>query len=385
MYTYIMSTALFGFGVGCPVFICISHLRRIIVDMKAYIFHNHSLKNNTALGNNELSAHKAPIPLDAGDVANWKSISIREKSEPLVPIGAYTTVTTLLTSSVYFGEHNSSPYTGEHRLAGSLLSIFVREGVARRLQKAQQLLPKGHRLLVLDAYRPLQVQDSLFHFYYHQLQRQRPDMNKDALSAETQKYVSVPSSDPTRPSPHNTGGSVDLAIVKLPLAQSATLDQIDNRLANEHLCKEDRVALETQKSAIVRRHARMLNFGTAFDHGGEQAGIAYFEERQAQGIPLSAEELAARDNRRLLYNVMAQAGMQAYAAEWWHFNAPESQMGASTAGRAMATYGGAVLDAHHNAHETLRRELYNQALQAGDDPSIVAKPWPVEIIGPQNA
>ncbi|HKR81694.1 MAG TPA: M15 family metallopeptidase [Candidatus Saccharimonadales bacterium] len=329
----------------------------------------------------------AQIPLNAGDIDGWKAIKITAKPEPLVPLGAYTTeMGTILTSSVYFGEHDSSPYLGKKRLEGSLLSVFVREGVAKRLLQAQQLLPEGCRLLVFDAYRPLEVQDSLFRFYRSQLHLQRPDMSEDELDAETQKYVSIPSSDPTRPSPHNTGGAVDLAIVKLPLGLLARLSRIDGRLADERLSDKSRVVLEIQKSAIVRRYAKMLNFGTAFDHGGEWAAIAYFEKRAAKGIPLAAEEAEARKNRQLLYAVMTQAGMQPYKDEWWHFNAPESQMGAAAAGLAKATYGTATFSAQNVAHEKLRQRLYHKALHVenADDPKKVTNVWPTEVIGPQN-
>lgn len=329
-----------------------------------------------------------PIPLEAGRVAGWKSIMIAPKPEPLVALGPFAAgADAILTSSVYYGEHNNSPYARQHRLGGSLLSVFVRKEVAKRLRAAQRFLPEGYRLLVFDAYRPLQVQNSLFRFYRGQLQRQRPDMTEDELDAETQKYVSMPSSDPRRPSPHSTGGAVDLAIVRLPLEQSAALRRIDHRLAKEHMSFDDRVALEMQKSAIARQHAEMLDFGTAFDHGGERAAIAYFEKRLASGVPLSPEEMEACDNRRLLHSVMTRAGMQAYEAEWWHFNAPESQMGAAAAGLAQATYGAATFDARNSAHERLRRKLYDAAIAsaAPDDPRTINRSWPTEVIGPQAA
>jgi hypothetical protein len=73
---------------------------------------------------------------------------------------------------------------------------------------------------------------------------------------------------------------------------------------------------------------------------------------------------------------MTRAGMQAYEAEWWHYNAPESQMGAAAAGLPKATYGAAIFDAKNAAHESLR-----QSIPA--DPKIATQ-WPAEIIGPQR-
>jgi len=327
------------------------------------------------------------IPRNAGTVTGWKTLPIKENFEPLVPIGPFASdANAIVTSSVYFGEHDNSPYTGKQQLAGSLRTIFVRKGVAKRLEKAQQLLPEGYRLLVFDAYRPLKVQQSLFRFYRDQLRAQHPEMSMDACNEATQTYVSIPTSDPARPSPHNTGGSVDLVIVKLPPEQAAALRDIDEQLARDHMSPDERLDLEMQRSAIVRQHAEMLNFGTAFDHGGERAAIAYFEEQLAAGHTLSKAEIEAAENRRLLYEVMTKAGMQAYAAEWWHFNAPESQMGAKVAGLTTATYGAATFAAKNLAHEKFRQNAYDQMLQVQNAHELraVAKPWPVEVMTPHS-
>lgn len=357
-----------------------------------------------------------PIPIDAGNVDHWKQVEIKvvQNREPLVPLGSFSRdMGDILTSSVYFGEHNSSPYIQEaNTINGSLLTLFTREGVAHRLLKAQQHLPFGHRLIVFDAYRPLEVQESLFHFYRKNLCNQMPHMTDDELNNETQKYVSMPSRDISRPSPHNTGGSVDLAIVKLPDEYAWQVQTISDRLdlPMELVGIDERITLEIQKASIVRRHAELLDFGTAFDHGGERAGLAYFEKKLAEGIILSQDEMNACMNRRMLYDAMTRSGMQAYESEWWHFNAPESQMGAVTAGLNVASYGAMSLNEENVAHEEARREILRQtiriqeekmgqlggigvrncietaiscALEDTGDPRLAAGFWPTEIITPQ--
>src|SRR3989338_8281063 len=202
-----------------------------------------------------------PIPLELPSVTGWKEIHIRESGEPLIPLGLFSEYHTIFTDAIYFGERTDSPYENnlagslltmfvwesgepliplglfseyhtiftdaiyfgertdspyENNLAGSLLTMFVRESVAKQLQEAQQLLPSGMYLIVFDAYRTLEVQQSLFDQYYKELKKQNPGWSEKQLLAETQKYVSIPSEDPTRPSPHNTGGSVDTAIFELP-------------------------------------------------------------------------------------------------------------------------------------------------------------------------
>jgi len=314
---------------------------------------------------NERRLYK-PIPIDAGEVDGWKEIPIDACSETLVALGAFSREAgSILTSSVYYGEHSSSPYILEYnKLSGALLTVFAREKVAARLLEAEQLLPERHHLLVFDAYRPVEVQASLYALYRDQLESQRPDMTSEELDIETQKYVSMPSFDPAKPSPHNTGGSVDLAIVKLNAESEKLVQAIDEELRDGDMDIEARIRLEMKKSAIVRQHSILLDFGTAFDHGGERAALTYFEQKIALGEVLSPEEKEACQNRRLLYNVMSHVGMQPYFAEWWHFNAPESQMGSKAAGTASATYGAADFDLSNATHEELRQEIYKAAVDA---------------------
>jgi hypothetical protein len=127
---------------------------------------------------------------------------------------------------------------------------------------------------------------------------------------------------------------------------------------------------------------------------------------------LTDNDMLACNNRRLLFGIMAQAGFQPYFAEWWHFNAPESQMGAATAGRDYATFGAVGLDESNKAHENTRLKIHQEALKlqreeglaiartaglavartalqieilaairATGDPKLV-EDWPAEIIAP---
>lgn len=348
------------------------------------------------------------IPLEAGQVEGWKDIPIRENDsfDPLTPLGPLALAAgILMTSSIYFGEHSNSPYAENiNKLDGSLLTLFARQSVVHRLLVAEQLLPAGHHLLVFDAYRLYQVQKSLHDFYKQKLREKYPTMNNEALNFETQKYVSLPSRDPARPSPHNTGGSVDLAIVKLDRAHEEELLQIRAQLTEVNLNMAKRVGMEMRLSAIMRRHAKMLDFGTAFDHGGEKSALAYYESKIAAGEILTDKDRLACHNRRLLFGIMRQAGFQPYFAEWWHFNAPESQMGAATAGLDYATFGAVGLDASNIAHENTRLKIRQEALKlqregdravartalqveilaairATGDPQLV-EDWPAEIIAP---
>jgi hypothetical protein len=154
----------------------------------------------------------------------------------------------------------------------------------------------------------------------------------------------------------------------------------------------------------MRRHAKMLDFGTAFDHGGKKSALAYYESQIAAGEILTENDMRACNNRRFLFEIMAQVGFQPYFAEWWHFNAPESQMGAAAAGLDYATFGAVGLDENNRAHENTRLKIRQEALKLqreGDlavartalqveilaairetgDPQLV-EDWPAEIIAP---
>jgi D-alanine-D-alanine ligase len=231
---------------------------------------------------------RRPLPKIIG-VKGWQTVPIEPVDEPLVALG----------SGRPGGVLPKAIYKEGLAIEGSLGTIFVREDLAKRLAEAQKRLPEGYHLLILDGYRPLPVQKHLYETYRGALAKRHKDWSDEALDSETQKYVSVPSQDPTKPSPHSTGGAVDLMI-------------------------------------------EGLDFGTPFDHGGPATALAYFEE-QAKTRSLTPHETEALENRRLLYWVMREVGLDAYEHEWWHYNAPESQMGAKTSGRKTATYGAAKL------------------------------------------
>jgi hypothetical protein len=148
----------------------------------------------------------------------------------------------------------------------------------------------------------------------------------------------------------------------------------------------------------------MLDFGTAFDHGGEKSALAYYESKIAAGEILADNDMRACNNRRFLFGMMTQAGFQPYFAEWWHFNAPESQMGAATAGLDYATFGAVGLDESNRVHENTRLNIRQEALKLQregglavartalrveilaairetGDPKLV-EDWPAEIIAP---
>lgn len=199
-----------------------------------------------------------PVSMDG-----WDQIPIQPSGEELVVLNDLNP-SKLVPLYKYF-------YQG---IKGTTHIMEAREGVAKRLLEAAELLPEGYKLGLYDTYRPLTVQSSLFEDQKCKLAAENPNLNEDELIAKTKIYVSVPSGNPLKPSPHNTGGAVDLTILSPD---------------------------ETE-----------LDMGTPFDHFGIEAQTAYFRDI------LTQENV--HQNRTLLYRVMASAGFTNYPEEWWHFD-----------------------------------------------------------------
>lgn len=237
------------------------------------------------------------MPYDAGKVDGWQSVPLEESGEPLVAIGRGTEYDDIVTSAVYAGEHLHSPYRDDNVIDTAEPVVYVRRSVAERLRQAQASLPDGMKLIVFDGYRSVEVQRALFGQFFDELRRLRPEWGETQLREETERYVALPSTDPACPSPHSTGGAVDVAIIR------------DNH---------------------------MIEFGTPFDHGSERSALRYFED---DAHIRGEDDITAREHRRLLYRVMIEAGFEGYEHEWWHYNARETQMGAQAAQTGSASYG----------------------------------------------
>ncbi|MGB1236921.1 MAG: M15 family metallopeptidase [Pseudomonadales bacterium] len=211
-------------------------------------------------GNNHL---ERPIPNLA--MPNWEAlagIAIDPNSEPLCPLS--------------LAQPALKVYPIYHHLgiAGALTDCPVREGVYRRLLRAAQALPASYQLVILDGWRPVQLQCQLFESLCEVLAKALPQLSEEQLEARARSFVSPPSEDPASPSPHLTGGAVDVT------------------LADEQ--------------------GVLLDMGSAFDEVTERSSTAYYE-----GAERSAE---VRERRRILYWTMHSAGFSNLPSEWWHYD-----------------------------------------------------------------
>ena len=185
-------------------------------------------------------------------------------------------------------------------LPGSSPSIMCRKTVCEMIQKAEKLLPEGYRFVIYDAYRPIAVQQSLWDYFRAQKVKENPDATPEEIDYQTMFCVSFPSYNILLPSLHNTGGAVDLT--------------------------------------IAGPDGKELDMGCEFDEFTDRAWTTYYEPgEEGDGV-----NETARNNRRMLYNVMTSVGFTNFPSEWWHFDYGDEKWGLNTDNAPI--YGG-ILDA----------------------------------------
>ena len=283
------------------------------------------------------------------NISDWKELPIQECGEVLVPLGPFSGYGHIFTDSIYWAERSSSPFeTGE--LNGSLLTCFVREGIAARLDEAAQFLPERHAFLVWDTFRSLGTQRALFEDFRDQLVEKK-GLSLEEATEEAQRFVSIPSTDPSRPSPHNTGASVDLTIIEFTEEGWQTLQRLEGALQSSD--PDTVYRAEMERLRLLREESREIPMGTRFDEVASETRTRYYEELSK----LTDEDAVIRDNRRMLVDVLQRVGMSNYHEEWWHFDYG-NQFHAKRTGEA-AIYGAAEFSHENEAHEKMRVNHYN--------------------------
>lgn len=148
-----------------------------------------------------------------------------------------------------------------------LQKAYLQKEIAVQLSKAQKILQQDYpllSLLVLDAARPRSVSRAMY---------------KKMKGTKFEKYVA----DPSKGSMHNYGIAVDIT--------------------------------------IVDGEGKDLDMGiTPFKKSTLQIYLAYAMKKL--GVQLTQEQ---KQNRKLLTNVMKQAGFQPLNFEWWHFNGMDKE------------------------------------------------------------
>lgn len=172
---------------------------------------------------------------------------------------------------------------------------LMREGVYRRLCRAQTLLPDRIFIRLYEAYRSLEVQQMLFGQEQARVRQRQPELTEAEVFIEATRLVSAvqyPDGSNNVP-PHSTGAAVDIELVDWA--------------------------------------------GCPLDFGMD---IHRWTEVDPALCLTDADELTstARDNRQLLRAVMSEAGFVNYPQEWWHFSYGD-RFWAYATGHRQAIYG----------------------------------------------
>ncbi|MEZ9020143.1 M15 family metallopeptidase [Vibrio lentus] len=207
------------------------------------------------------------------------------------------------TLNFYNSQYNPPYYC---KAPGSLALTFIRKTVVDKLKSINEKLNEFNmELLIFDGFRPQSVQSFFSDVWVpEQLAKKYPQKSSDWIEKESSRYWASGAKDINtlmkRIPPHSTGGAVDLTI----------------------RFKDSKLPLE---------------MGTIFDDISEKSHSDYFERNLCS---TSYTEIEALNNRRLLYNLMTEAGFVNHPLEWWHFSYGDQLWGMISGNYAFYGYAG---------------------------------------------
>lgn len=145
---------------------------------------------------------------------------------------------------------------------------FLRETVARMVNRVQEALPDGHTLSIGTCLRTIEMQRGIRDNFIREMQEKHPDWTKATMNRMLNRMVAPP--DDVSPPPHTTGGALDVGI-----------------------CGPD---------------------GQPLDFRSPTEGW--------EGAPTYYHKLSdtARGNRLMLIQAMEGVGLTNYVGEWWHWS-----------------------------------------------------------------
>ena len=158
---------------------------------------------------------------------------------------------------------------------GATNRVFIRKLIADKLLNISANLPNNYKLKIYDAWRSYYTQKDLYDEHYNMVSSAVENLVKseEELHTITKKFVSYPDKSKKFSFVHSSGGAVDLT--------------------------------------IVDGNYNELDMGTKFDEFSSLSSTNAFE---------NSDNDIVKNNRRLLYNAMIDAGFTNYTAEWWHYD-----------------------------------------------------------------
>jgi len=146
---------------------------------------------------------------------------------------------------------------------------YLRQSVAEKLLIAQSYLPESRRLKIVDAYRPLKSQMSMYIDTFYKNIRLHPDWDLREIKYKTDEVIAPPGVNP----PHSTGSCADVTLA------DGQGNELDMGTPMQSLDPKD-------KEKVIATYPYL----TPEQHG----------------------------NRSLLYGVLTKAGLYMYPLEYWH-------------------------------------------------------------------
>ncbi len=230
--------------------------------------------------------------------------------EPVVDIADYG-----LAGQAYYSRPNAAT---QEPVPGAPTTLYVRKSVAETLAKINTSLAHPAitnlfggevELYVEDALRPVSLQRHLHDELIPALLRKNhPEMSDDEVAERIKDVIAVPSADPQKPSPHATGGALDV-ILRYKQATSAYVEGSNVPVGH----------FDGETSARINPD--------------------YFEQADLQ----TDEDHTAQRNRRAYYAIMTGAafgvdtGLVNNPTEWWHWGSGD-QLSAKVRGEQTAHY-----------------------------------------------
>lgn len=208
----------------------------------------------------------------------YQKIPIQECGEPLIAIPLEEFAVEIPHAYQKLGApYQSSPADSPY---------YLRESVLVRLIAAKSELQKQYpdwKILIFDAYRPVEVQQFMVDYTFNQLLKERgltkteiPLEQYQIILTEVYQFWAAPSLDLATPPPHSTGAALDITLVD-----------------------------ETGKT---------VDMGSPIDEISPRSYPNYFENS------VNLIEQQYHQNRLILSQVMLSAGFQQHPNEWWHFS-----------------------------------------------------------------
>jgi len=229
-----------------------------------------------------------PITKYKKELQGWENIKIEDNREALISLKGINEK--IIVKPQYY----------INGISGAENDCKVRNTIADKLIKIANKLPSNFKLLVWDSFRTVETQKALFDIYYEEFKKDT-QLQGEELIEYTKKFVSLPSTNKEKPSPHNTGAAIDLTICD----------------SNEN----------------------PIDLGTYFDDFSKEAYTRFYEEKLESGKELTRKEEEILLNRRILCNLFEEEGFVNYPYEIWHKSFGD-QMSCELLNINTAIYGG---------------------------------------------